>query len=333
MRVLKVLLVIVVVGAALAFAGFTYWQSRLAAPITIDESTLYEVPRGASFNRVVSDLAEHDILAEDWSLRLLAKLSPDSVPQLRAGEFMLEPGMSAQEAIALLGSDKVVTYPLTIPEGWTFDQMRELLASAPKLTQRTEQMSDAEVMAELGHPDQHPEGRFFPDTYRYHKGSSDLDILRQAYERMVSELDAAWKARREDLPLDSPYEALIMASLIERETGADGERREIGGVFKRRLQKGMRLQTDPTVIYGLGEDYDGNITRADLRRSTPYNTYVIAGLPPTPIAMPGRAALEAAVDPAEGDTLYFVAKGDGTHHFSRSLKEHNAAVRRYILNR
>lgn len=333
MRLLKALLVIIVVGAALAFAGFTYWQSRLAAPLAIDESTLYEVPRGASFNGVVSDLARRDILAGDWSLRLLAKLSPDSVPQLRAGEFMLEPGMSAQEAIALLGSDKIVTYPLTIPEGWTFEQMRELLASAPKLSQRTEQMDDAEVMAELEHPDQHPEGRFFPDTYRYHKGSSDLDILRQAYARMESELEAAWESRSDDLPLDSAYEALIMASLIERETGADGERREIGGVFKRRLEKSMRLQTDPTVIYGMGEDYDGNITRADLRRPTLYNTYVISGLPPTPIAMPGRAALDAAVNPAEGDALYFVSRGDGTHHFSSSLKEHNAAVRRYILNR
>nr|WP_298380928.1 endolytic transglycosylase MltG [uncultured Halomonas sp.] len=333
MRLFKALLIVVVIGAVLGFAGFSYWQSRLASPIAIDEPTLYEVPRGASFNGVVGDLAKRDILAEDWSLRLLAKVSPDSVPQLRAGEFMLKPGMNAQEAISLLGSDKVVTYPLTIPEGWTFDQMRKLLASAPKLSPRTEQMSDAEIMAELDHPDQHPEGRFFPDTYRYHKGSSDLDILRQAHARMESELESAWATRDEDLPLDSAYEALIMASLIERETGADEERHEIGGVFKRRLEKGMRLQTDPTVIYGMGDDYTGNITRADLRRSTPYNTYVISGLPPTPIAMPGRAALDAAVHPAEGNTLYFVAKGDGTHHFSRTLKEHNAAVRRYIFNR
>ncbi|SHF53956.1 UPF0755 protein [Modicisalibacter ilicicola DSM 19980] len=333
MRLLKAVIILLVLGGGLAFAGYQYWQLRLAAPIAIEEPTLYEVPRGASFNRVVNDLAERGILAEDWSLRLLARLSPDSVSQLRAGEFMLKPGMSSREAIALLGSDEVVSYPLTIPEGWTFGQMRDLLASAPKLSQRTAGMSDAEVMAALGRPDQHPEGRFFPDTYRYHKGSSDLDILRQSHARMESELTAAWEARRGDLPLESPYEALIMASLIERETGAEGERREIAGVFKRRLERGMRLQTDPTVIYGMGDRYEGNITRADLRRPTPYNTYVIDGLPPTPIAMPGRAALEAAVDPAEGNALYFVAKGDGTHHFSRNLKEHNAAVRRYILNR
>ncbi|MCP1366647.1 endolytic transglycosylase MltG, partial [Halomonas sp. BBD48] len=252
---------------------------------------------------------------------------------LRAGEFMIEPDMSGRELLALLSSDRVVTYAVTVPEGWTFDDMRDALAAAPKLAQLTDGMSDEEVMAELGYPDQHPEGRFFPDTYSYHKGISDLDILRQAYERMQAELTQAWEARDEGLPLETPYEALIMASLIERETGVDGERRQIAGVFVRRLEQGMRLQTDPTVIYGMGDDYDGNITRADLRRPTPYNTYVIDALPPTPIALPGRAALEAAVDPAEGDTLYFVAKGDGSHHFSRTLNEHNAAVRRYILNR
>ena len=333
MRLLKLIVTLVVLVAALAYGAYAYWQSRLDAPITVEESTLYEVPRGASYHRIMADLTEQGIIAENWPFKVLAYLSPDSLPQLRAGEFMIEPGMSGRELLSLLSSDEVVTYSLTIPEGWTFEDMRDALAKAPKLAQLTRDMSSEQLMAELGQPDQHPEGRFFPDTYRYHKGVSDLEILRQAYERMQTELAQAWETRDEGLPLDSPYEALIMASLIERETGVDGERREIAGVFVRRLERGMRLQTDPTVIYGMGEDYNGNITRADLRRATPYNTYVIDGLPPTPIALPGRAALQAAVDPAEGNTLYFVAKGDGSHHFSRTLNEHNAAVRRYILNR
>lgn len=333
MRLLKLFVTLAVLVAALAYGAYAYWQSRLDAPVAIAEPTLYEVPRGASYHRIVADLAEQGIIAEAWPYKVLARVSQDDLPQLRAGEFMIEPGMSGRELLSLLSSDRVVTYSLTIPEGWTFDDMRGALADAPKLVQSTGDMSNEEVMAELGHPDQHPEGRFFPDTYSYHKGISDLDILHQAYERMQAELNRVWETRDDGLPLDSSYEALIMASLIERETGVDGERREIAGVFVRRLERGMRLQTDPTVIYGMGDEYQGNITRADLRRATPYNTYVIDGLPPTPIALPGRAALEAAVDPAEGDTLYFVAKGDGSHHFSRTLSEHNAAVRRYILNR
>ncbi|SDL71493.1 UPF0755 protein [Modicisalibacter muralis] len=333
MRWVKVLLIVAIIAALSAFAGFRYWQSRLEAPIAIEESTIYEVPRGASFDQVMGDLDERGIIAEAWPFRLLVRVFPDELPALRAGEFMLEPGMSGRKVIGLLGSDNVVTYPLTIPEGWTFEQMRVLLAAAPKLQHSTAKMSDAEVMAALGHPGEHPEGRFFPDTYQYHKGISDLEILRQAYQRMEKTLAAVWAERDDGLVIDSAYEALILASLIERETGVDGERHRIAGVFERRLERGMRLQTDPTVIYGLGDDYDGNITRADLRRSTPYNTYVIPGLPPTPIAMPGRAALEAAVHPAEGDALYFVATGDGGHHFSSTLREHNAAVQRYILNR
>lgn len=333
MRLLKVLSVAATVAVLSAFAAYHYWQSRLEAPIAIEQSTLYEVPQGAGFDRVMADLSQRGIIAEDWPFRIWARISGDRLLQLRAGEFMLEPGMKGREVIRLLSSDRVVTYPLTIPEGWTFKQMRSLLAAAPKLTHRTANMSDSEVMAALGHSDQHPEGRFFPDTYFYHKGSSDLDVMRQAYERMQSSLAEIWQARDNDLPFDTAYQALIMASLIERETGAAGERRQIAGVFKRRLEKGMRLQTDPTVIYGMGDSYDGNITRADLRQATAYNTYVINGLPPTPIALPGQASMEAAVSPADGDTFYFVSKGDGSHHFSRTLSEHNAAVRRYILNR
>jgi len=333
LRLVKILAVLAVLAGVAALAGYRYWESRLEAPIAVAETTLYEVPRGAGFHQVVRDLGSRGILSDVWAFRLLTRLDPESLPSLRAGEYALEPGMSGRELLALLGSNQVVTYPVTVPEGWTFAQLREALYQAPKLESRTEGLPDDEVMALLGQEGEHPEGRFFPDTYLYHKGMSDLEILRQAHARMETVLAEVWAERQEGLPLDSPYEALILASLVERETGAPEERREIAGVFTRRLERGMRLQTDPTVIYGMGERYDGNIRRADLREATPYNTYVIDGLPPTPIALPGREALEAAVDPGQGETLYFVSRGDGTHHFSRTLREHNNAVNRYIRNR
>ncbi len=333
LRVVKILALLVAMTAIAAFAGYRYWESRLEAPIAVDEETLYEVPSGAGYHRVVADLANRGVLQDEWAFRLLTRLEPESIPRLRAGEYMLEPGMSGLELLELLGSDRVVTYSLTVPEGWTFRQMRAHLDAAPKLEKRTRDLTDEEIMALLEREGRHPEGWFFPDTYRYHKGMTDVDILRQALTRMERILEEVWEQRSDDLPFETPYEALIMASLIERETGAPEERREIAGVFKRRLERGMRLQTDPTVIYGMGERYAGRITRADLREATPYNTYTIDGLPPTPIALPGRASLEAAVDPLPGDTLYFVSRGDGTHHFSRSLREHNNAVNRYIRNR
>ncbi|AZM96315.1 endolytic transglycosylase MltG [Vreelandella venusta] len=325
--------VVVVVGLAAVAGGYVYWQQRLSAPVTLEEPALYQVPAGAGFNQVVRELESQGFIKDAWAFQLLARVEPERVPRLRVGEYQLTPGMSGLELIALLGSNNVVTYPLTIPEGWTFRQMRELLDSAPKLENRTAALSDDEIMSLLDREGTFPEGWFFPDTYRYHLGMSDVDILRQALSRMEQILAEVWDGRDDDLTIETPYEALIMASLIERETGAPEERREIAGVFKRRMEKGMRLQTDPTVIYGMGERYEGRITRADLREATPYNTYVIDGMPPTPIALPGRASLEAAVSPLPGETLYFVSRGDGTHHFSRTLREHNNAVNRYIRNR
>ncbi|MBR9924318.1 MAG: endolytic transglycosylase MltG [Gammaproteobacteria bacterium] len=325
--------VVVVVGLAAVAGGYVYWQQRLSAPVTLEEPALYQVPAGAGFNQVVRELESQGFIKDAWAFQLLARVEPERVPRLRVGEYQLTPGMSGLELIALLGSNNVVTYPLTIPEGWTFRQMRELLDSAPKLENRTAALSDDEIMSLLDREGTFPEGWFFPDTYRYHLGMSDVDILRQALSRMEQILAEVWDGRDDDLTIETPYEALIMASLIERETGAPEERREIAGVFKRRMEQGMRLQTDPTVIYGMGERYEGRITRADLREATPYNTYVIDGMPPTPIALPGRASLEAAVSPLPGETLYFVSRGDGTHHFSRTLREHNNAVNRYIRNR
>ncbi|MGP9588741.1 endolytic transglycosylase MltG [Halomonas sp. AOP42-B2-16] len=332
-RLFIALLVLVLIGAAGAVGGYFYWQSRLEAPLALDEPMLYQMPSGAGFNQVVAQLDSQGVVEDAWAFQLLAKVEPDRVPRLRTGEYQLLPDMSGLEMVALLGSNNVVTYPLTIPEGWSFKQMRELLNTAPKLDHRTAELSDTEVMALLDREGTFPEGWFFPDTYRYHLGMSDVDILRQSLTRMERILQQVWKERSDDLTIESAYEALIMASLIERETGAPEERREIAGVFKRRMEQGMRLQTDPTIIYGMGERYEGRITHADIREATPYNTYVIDGIPPTPIAMPGRASLEAAVNPLPGETLYFVSRGDGTHHFSSSLREHNNAVNRYIRNR
>lgn len=317
-RIWAAMAVLVVLGVAGVAGGYAVWQQKLSAPLTIEEPVLYQVPSGAGFSRVVGELEAQGVISDGWAFRLLIKLSPEELPDLRSGEYQLSPDMNGRELMALLDSNDVVTYPLTFPEGWTFAQMRELLAAAPKLEQRTADMSDEEVMALLGREGTHPEGWFFPDTYRYHLGMSDVDILEQSLNRMERMLEEAWAERADDLTIDSPYEALIMASLIERETGAPEERREIAGVFKRRMERGMRLQTDPTVIYGMAERYEGQITYADLREATAYNTYVIDGLPPTPIAMPGQASLEAAVNPLPGDTLYFVARGDGSHQFSRS---------------
>ncbi|MGO2132220.1 MAG: endolytic transglycosylase MltG [Halomonas sp.] len=332
-RAVKWLVILLVLAGLALWGGYRYWESRFDAPLAVSSETLFEVPEGAGYHRVVSKLEGEGLLNDGWAYRLLARLKPERIPSLRPGEYRLEPSMTGLEMFAMLDAHQVVTYALTIPEGWTFAQMREALEGAEKLDRQLSGLSNDEVMALLGREGEHPEGRFFPDTYRYHKGVSDIEILRLALSNMEERLTAVWAERDEDITLETPYEALIMASLIERETGAPQERREIAGVFKRRMQQGMRLQTDPTVIYGMGEAYAGKITRADLREPTPYNTYVIDGLPPTPIALPGLAALEAAVNPAEGDTLYFVSRGDGTHHFSKTLREHNNAVNRYIRNR
>jgi len=232
-----------------------------------------------------------------------------------------------------LVAGRVVSYQVTLIEGWRFVRLREELALLPEIVHESTQLTAAEIMVKLGHPGGFPEGRFFPDTYQYHKGDSDLQILAQAYAAMEQHLQREWATRAPDLPYSSPDEALILASIVEKESGAEAERAEIAGVFVRRLRLGMRLQSDPTVIYAVGADYDGNITRRHLKLDRPHNTYVRYGLPPTPIASPGLAALQAVMHPAAGDRLYFVGRGDGTHHFSATLAEHNRAVNYYQLGR
>ena len=281
---------------------------------------------------VLRRLESRQVLQGALWLRLYWRLErPDEA--LFSGEYRLQPGMRVEQMLGLWQRHEVVQYQLTLVEGWNFRQLRQAMAAQPGLAQTLGALDDAAVMARLGHPGLHPEGRFFPDTYRYTRGYTDLALLKRAFERMESILAEEWAGRAGSLPYGSADEALTMASIIEKETGVPDERSEIAGVFVRRLEAGMRLQTDPTVIYGVGEAYNGRITRAYLQQAGPYNTYLNTGLPPTPIAMAGRQAIHAALHPAPGDALYFVARGDGTHAFSASLEAHNQAVRQYQLNR
>lgn len=297
-----------------------------------DEEVVLEVPSGISMRGVAERLTEDAGLhpATALALRVHARVT-GRAQRLQSGEYRLKPGDTPLAVVDRIVRGDVVQYRLTLVEGWTFHQVRNALERHPAVEQTLLGLSDKELMTALNRGDEHPEGRFYPSTYQFPRGTTDTDILRRAYRRMEQRLDVVWAERAEDLPLDEPYEALILASIIERETGVASERRRVAGVFARRLERGMRLQTDPTVIYGLGEDFEGRLRRRHLERDTPYNTYTRHGLPPTPIAMPGSASLEAAVNPKPGTALYFVSRGDGTHHFSDTLEEHNRAVRRYIL--
>jgi UPF0755 protein len=249
--------------------------------------------------------------------------------QIRAGSYELEKGVTPRLLLNMLVRGEEATRSLVLVEGWNFRQVRAALAKADQLKPETVGLSDEEVMNKLGKPGVHPEGRFFPDTYTYSKGSTDVALLQRAMRAMDKKLDAAWSARASDLPLKTPDEALILASIVEKETGKANDRPQVAAVFVNRLRAGMPLQTDPSVIYGLGTRFDGNLHKKDLQTDTPWNTYLRGGLPPTPIAMPGKAALLAAVQPAQSKSLYFVSRGDGSSQFSGSLEEHNRAVNRY----
>lgn len=330
-RVIGTLLALLVLGAlAAGAAGWWAWRS-LDRPGPAGAAVVIEIPTGSSLARIAqrledAEVIEHALLFE-WFGRATGQAG-----KVRAGEYRFPAHSTPREAMARLVSGEVVLHAVTIVEGWNFRQLRAALTGHEAIAQQLGEIPDAEVMTRLGKPGMAPEGWFLPETYRFARGTTDLELLRMAHEAMEQALAETWTARADDLPLESPYEALILASIIEKETGLADERREIAGVFARRLKRGMRLQTDPTVIYGLGQDFDGNLRRTDLRTDTPYNTYTRHGLPPTPIAMPGRAALAAAVNPAAGTALFFVATGrpDGSHYFSETLEEHNRAVARYL---
>jgi len=320
--------------AVLAVAGSVlYARHWLAQPLPIgNEPVIVEVMPGQSLTAVTRELAGRDLVRHPRVLALYGRLvGADS--RMHAGEFSIAPGTSPQGLLQAFVSGAVVQHSVTIVEGWTFRELRQALAREPTLEPTIRDLTDADVMRALGEEGRHPEGLFFPDTYLFGKGTRDLDVLRQARDRMRKELATAWAARHPDVPLKDEYEALILASIIERETGQPDERPRIAGVFVERLRRGMRLQTDPTVIYGLGEKFDGNLRRADLERDGPYNTYTRGGLTPTPIAMPGAGSLLAAVQPDARGELFFVATGtgDGRHAFSKTLAEHEAAVRQYLV--
>ncbi|APU29763.1 UPF0755 protein [Pseudomonas sp. NFACC19-2] len=333
LRKILVLLECGVLLAALLVVGAAWQQQRaLEQPLHLTEEMLLEVPSGATPSGLLNRLEAEGVIDNAFWLRLYWRFNLRA-PAMHSGEYRLLPEYNARDMLGLWQRGEVVQYSLTLVEGWNFRQVRAALARQERLEQRLADLSDAQLMERLGLAGQNPEGRFFPDTYRYVRGMSDEDLLKQANVRLESVLAEEWQKRAEGLPYREPYDALIMASMIEKETGVPEERGEIAGVFVRRLRMGMRLQTDPTVIYGMGERYNGRITRADLRTPTPYNTYTIDGMPPTPIAMVGREAIHAALNPLDGTTLYFVARGDGSHVFSNTLAEHNRAVREYQLKR
>lgn len=333
LRKLLLLLECGVLLAALLVVGAAWQQKKaLDQPLHLDAERLLQVPPGSTPSGLLNRLEVEGVVDGAFWLRLYWRFNLKG-PALHSGEYRLLPQQTARDMLGLWQRGEVVQYSLTLVEGWNFRQLRSALAKQEALTQSLANLDDAEVMTRLGLAGQHPEGRFFPDTYHYVRGMSDEELLKKANARLEAVLTEEWQQRAEGLPYRDPYEALIMASMIEKETGVPEERGEIAGVFVRRLAVGMRLQTDPTVIYGMGERYNGRITRADLRTPTPYNTYTIDGMPPTPIAMVGREAIHAALNPQEGKALYFVAKGDGSHVFSNSLDEHNRAVREYQLKR
>ena len=308
------------------------WRSFNQAPIdTGGGELLFTVEPGESLASVARRLAGQGVIESatifSWAARIKGLAS-----RIQAGEYIFKPGTTPARLLEQLVQGEVTSYSLTLVEGWNFTRMLAAIAESPHLEHTLRGLDQAQIMARIGYPDVHPEGRFFPDTYRFTRGMSDVEILQRAYRTMERILQQEWQGRAADLPYQSADEARIMASIIEKETGLPEERQEIAGVFVRRLQRGMLLQTDPTIIYGLGESFDGNLRRKHLRDSAnSYNTYRHKGLPPTPIAMPGRDSIHAALHPAPGETLYFVSRGDGSHYFSVTLREHNRAVRKYQL--
>jgi UPF0755 protein len=325
------LIILVALLAGAASVGYAWLKHEYLAPGPLKAAMRIQVEQGASVRGTLARLGSQGVVRNPTAVKLYLRVARVH-PRIEIGTYEIPAGASPADIVTMFDQGRVVLEQLTIVEGTTFADLRHALDHDPAVTHSLLGKSDAEVMAAIGHSGEPPEGRFFPDTYRFAEKTSDVEILTVAYNAMQRALDAAWQARRPELPYDNPYQALILASIVEKETGLPAERPRIAGVFVSRLEKGMRLQSDPTVIYGLGAGYDGEIHTHDLTTDTPYNTYTRSGLPPTPIALPGRESLMAAVQPQVSGELYFVATGagDGGHHFSRTLEEHNAAVRSYL---
>ncbi len=313
--------------AAALLGGYTVWWLNQALALQSDPVDLVIQP-GASARTVAQLAVDAGTQTNPTLLYWWFRLSGDA-RQIKAGSYEIEQGTTPRRLLQKLVNGEQALRSVTFLEGWTFSQVRDSLSKAEHLAQDTKGLAPDLIMKALGKPDTHPEGRLFPDTYTYAKGSSDLGVLKSAVQAMDRQLEAAWKLRAIPSPLKTPEQALILASIVEKETGRDSDRAEVAGVFTNRLRIGMMLQTDPTVIYGLGQAFDGNLRRRHLLEDNPWNTYTRAGLPPTPISMPGKASLMAAVQPADTKALYFVARGDGTSQFSATLEEHNRAVNKY----
>jgi UPF0755 protein len=318
---------VLVLALVAAWQGGRWYVNERPLPMRGD-SAEFRVAPGSSARGVAQSVRDSGVDVNEMAFVALSRVT-GAAQSLRAGRYTIERGTTLGQLMAKLRAGDVMREKLTIVEGLTFREMRALLAATPELKQDSGNMSPAQLLQAIGASQTHPEGLFAPDTYVYDPGSSDLEIWRQAYRAQMTALQDAWASRAPDLPYKTPYEALIMASIIEKETGQSSERGLIGGVFVNRLKRGMLLQTDPTIIYGLGERFDGNLRKRDLVTDGPYNTYTRPGLPPTPIALPGRAALAAALKPDATDALYFVARGDGTSQFSSTLEAHNRAVDKY----
>jgi len=318
--------------AVLALLTRQRYRSFLDEPLTVPaEGIVLQVERGATVRALVTRMERLGMTRSDWRWRMLTRLRPVTI---RAGEYQIGPGLNPPALLVLLASGKVIQHRFTIIEGWTFAQLLEALAADQVLEKRVSGLEgQAALLEAIGSEAAHPEGWFLPETYQFVRGDSDLDILSRAHADMLTALEAAWQGRREGLPLATPYELLTMASIVEKESALESERAEIAGVFVRRLERGWRLETDPSVIYGLGDAFDGDLRRRDLEADGPYNTYTRRGLPPTPIALPGRSALEATAHPADGSAMFFVASGSGGHVFSDTLEAHNAAVRKMLGKR
>jgi UPF0755 protein len=330
-KLFSFLLVFVLIVAGVAALAYRWSANIYAGPGPHDQVARFEVAPGSSTRGVINQLGRQGEISDARAVVLYLRVR-NMHPKIKAGTYEFPPHASPADIVRMLEQGAVVLEQLTIVEGSTFADLRRALERHPAVTNTLTGKTNEEVMALIGRANELPEGRFFPDTYRFAARTTDVDILKLAYDSMARVLAEAWEGRVEGLPISTPYEALILASIVEKETGLAAERPRIAGVFTTRLRKGMRLQSDPTVIYGIGEAYDGDIRTRDLQRDTPYNTYTRAGLPPTPIALPGRESLMAVAKPEETGDIFFVALGDGTgaHYFSKTLEEHNAAVRRFL---
>ncbi len=328
MRRLGVLFIAVLIVVISLSAYFMDYADR---PLSIhSEGVQLMITPGMSFDEVTQQLVEGGLIENKLSWTIFGYLNR-ATHTVQAGEYVLDTGMTPRKLLDKLVMGDTIQFSLTVIEGWTFKQLWDAVRRHDKIIHTVD--TPAELLASLGLETDHPEGWFYPDTYHFSAGTTDVEFFRRAYQHMIAVLEQEWPNRKEGIPLKSPQEALTLASIIEKETGVESERAIVSTVFTTRLKRGMRLQTDPTVIYGLGESFDGNLRRSDLRINTPYNTYLHKGLPPTPIALPSRASIIAALQPAESEVVYFVSKGDGTHHFSLTYEEHRQAVAKYQLNR